>query len=355
MKKTIKLIIAVILILMAGIVLISLAGKPASDGSDCDKEYSLYTANLDGSEMKPVITNSYQQMSHARVSLDKKWITFTRFNNIGKDGCASEAPSNYDIVRKQYIGTEIMLMRIDGSGLRALVPSKKGRAAANSYWTPDGKGLVYIYNDGKKSRINHIIFDGNMEIKSETEIPLPDYIQAADPQWGKDSSGNDWIVFPAHNTQTNTRGLWWVKPDGSSLEQLTWPELQDNDPKISPDGSKVAFMRKVKEGFHWHSMILDLETREETDISAGYFPEDILAGVDAMPEWSSDGELLIFWHIYISKQRQETSLHTIRPDGSGRKKIPLPEGNVYGIVAFFPDEGSDDDTRIIFFAHKNKD
>ncbi len=351
MNKTIKIIIVVILIFVVGIVFVNLAGRLAPDGSGCDKEFGLYTANLDGSGMKLLISDSWRQMSHARVSPDKQWIAFSRYNRIGRDGCAIPSPGNYPTEGEGYAETEILLMRLDGSDLRVLVPPKGGEAAVNSYWTQEG-GLIYMC---KQAKICHLTFGDDMEVKSNTEIPIPDYLAPVDPYWGKDFAGNERIVFPAYNRQTKKKGLWWVKPDGSSLEQLTWPELQDNDPKISPDGSKIAFMRKIKEGLHWHSMILDLETREETDLSAGYFPEDILVGVDAMPEWSSDGELLIFWHLYIVNQRQETSLQTIKPDGTGRKKIPLPEGNVYGIAAFFPGEGSDDNTRIIFSAHKTKD
>ncbi len=335
----------------------AIIGETAKNGTKCNKEFGLYIANLDGSNMKLLISDSYRQMTHARVSPDKEWIAFTRYNNIGKDGCAIPSPGNYQTEGQGYEETEILLMRLDGSDLRVLIPPKKGVASANSYWTPDGKGLVYIYGDGRKSRASHLIFDENMEIESDTEIPTPDYLGVVDPQWGKDSSGNDWIVFPARNRQTGKMGLWWVKPDGSGLEQLTFPEYQDNDPKISPDGTKIAFMRKVKEGIHWHNIILDLETREETDLSEGYFPENLYAGADLMPEWSSDGELLIFWHIYVDvdNQRPETPLQTIKPDGSERKKIPLPEGYVYSIVAFFPNEGSDDNTRIIFTAYKIKD
>lgn len=344
----------VVLIFIVGIVLVRLVKRPASGGSGSDKEFGLYTANLDGSDMKLLISDSYRQMTHARVSPDKKWVVFTRFNKIGKDGCATEAENNYDKRGEQYEKTEILLMRLDGSDLRVLIPAQKGKAAANSYWTPDGKGLIYIYGDGRKSRASHLIFDEDMEIKSNTEIPTPNYLAVVDPQWGKDSSGSDRIVFPAHNLQTGKRGLWWVKPDGSSLEQLTWPKLQDNDPKFSPDGTKIAFMRRVKEGLHWHSMILDLKTRKEKDLSAGYFPEGILVGADGMPEWSSDGRLLVLWHVFpdLKNKRAKSVLHTIKPDGTGRKEIPLPEGYNYQMPVFFPGEGSGKDARIIFSTRK---
>lgn len=85
------------------------------------KNLELYTANLDGSNMRLLISDSYRQMTHARISSDKQWIAFTRYNNIGKDGCASENECNYDESNEQYKGTEIVLMRIDGSDARTIV------------------------------------------------------------------------------------------------------------------------------------------------------------------------------------------------------------------------------------------
>ena len=360
-----KITIVTILII-AGTVLINLAREPASDGSTCKREFSLHTANLDGSGMKTLITDPNREMNHARASPDKKWIAFSRYNNVGKDGCASCEGSNFDGVWGQhYLDTEIMLMRIDGSDLRSLIPVRKNTVAVNPYWTPDGRGLVHMYSGGGKVNLNHIVFDENMEIENSAFIPLPDHLSVADPYWGIDSNGNDLIFFVGVNRQTKKTGIWMVRPDGSNLEQLTWPEYQDNDPKISPDGKKIAFVRKLGEwgvGARFHVIVLDLETREETDLSEGYFPEELFVGGDVMPEWSSDGELLLFWHIFWDTpekvQKRYTELHTMKPDGTGRTKIPFPreyEEHMPNIVAFFPDEGSDEDTRIIFSAFRAKD
>ena len=45
--------------------------------------------------------------------------------------------------------------------------------------------------------------------------------------------------------------------------------------------------------------------------------------VDAVPEWSSDGRLLIFWSV-VRDNLKESGLWTMNPDGSGRRRIPLP-------------------------------
>ncbi len=355
MNKAIKITIIVILILIVGAVFVNLAGRPAPDGSDCDKEFGLYTANLDGSWMKLLISDSWRQMTHARVSPDRQWVAFTRYNNIGKDGCASENEGNYDEPLEQYKGTEIVLMRIDGSDVRTIIPHEKDKVSANSYWTPDGKGLIYVSAPNEKGnpQINHIVFDNNMEIKSSSKIPIPENVIPTDPHWR-----GDWIVFPATDPVTRTRGIWRIKYNGEGLEQLTWPKTKvpigDNDPKFSPDGSKVAFLRQVKEGAFFHAVIVDVNTKEEKDLSAGYLPENAIAAFDGPPEWSSDGELLIFPHILVDKEKALSELHIIKSDGSGRKKVPLPREYLYFHTAFFPDEGSDDNARIIFSAHKLK-
>jgi len=145
-----------------------------------------------------------------------------------------------------------------------------------------------------------------------------------------------------------------MNADGTNARQLTHPVIPesakkfslppgDADPKFSPDGTKVALMRHIGIA-DWHIIIVDVKTGQERDISKG-------VTCDAMPEWSSDGKLLIFWSA-DQKNLNKTELYTIRPDGTERKKIPLPPGYIYSMPAFFPGEGSGEKARIIFSAKK---
>ena len=74
--------------------------------------------------------------------------------------------------------------------------------------------------------------------------------------------------------------------------------------------------------------------------------------VDGVPEWSSDGRRLIYWHANL-KELKKSGLYTMDPDGRDRRRIPLPGGHFYTMPAFFPGEGSGDSARIIFSAQKN--
>ena len=333
-----KLIISILVILFV----LFIAGNNPKQNKKTDNLFGIYYSTLDGKNMKLIIGDSYREMNHARVSPDKKWVTFTRFNKKSSNGLAVEDKSGYDT-------TEIMIAKLDGSELQSIVPPKKGIVAANSYWTPDGNGILYISNDNKNkiTQINKI----DLKTKKITTLATPKGMWVLDPN----QVGNI-IVFPAVDKKKNKNVLWIMNPDGSNAKQITNPiftenkneklqyRLGDFDPKISPDGTKIAFMRQFAQD-DWRIMVKNIFTGEEKDLSKK-------KTIDAMPEWSSDGKLLIFWHI-DKKNVENMGIYTIKSnDGSDRKKVLLPKGFFYTIPAFFPNEGSSNDTRIIFSAKK---
>jgi len=338
MKKLIFYILQFLII----IVLLSscVSAKPYSS-----ERFAIFISTLDGSSFKKLLTDSYREMNHVRVSPDGKWITFTRFTKKKLSGLAEEKGGNYE-------GTEILIMSLNGSKIETIVPARKGRVAANSYWTPDGKGLLYISTDGKKKRPRIKIID--IKTRKERELPVPEYLIPTDPH-----QVDDMIVFPAVPVKgPKVSSIWIMKMDGTGLRRITNPRLKidqrlfsshapagDTDPKLSPDKSKVALMRHV--GKHnWHIVVVDLKTGEERDLSPPY-------SVDAMPEWSSDGKLLVFWHV-DPKNLKKSGIYYMKPDGSERRKVPLPPGYLYKMPAFFPTDRAGPKARIVFSGKKVK-
>ncbi len=300
--------------------------------------FGVYTATLDGNNMTLLLANPTQEMTHLRLSPDKQWITFTRYNKKGPGGLAREEFG--------YMYTEVMLMRADGTDVQTLVAPQKGIINANSSWTPDGKGIIFVSTDNPQRKPR--VYQMDLESRQRTRVPTPQGLDVADPHWIVDC-----IVFPVHQGQAYP--IWAMKPDGSRAEQLTYPQiplsrqdgkfqLGDYDPRLSPDGSKVVFMRYFGND-NWHVVVFDRITGKEQDLSPA-------ESVDAVPTWSSDGALLIFWHANL-KNLPETGLYTMKPDGSDRKRIPLPRGYHHKSPHFFPGEGSSDETRIIFSARKD--
>lgn len=330
--------LSAIRLLLAGALLVLITAGCSQPYSGPDR-FGIYISTLEGSSLRPVIQDPWREMNHARVSPDGKWVVFTRYNRKGSHGEALETGG--------YEETEIMVVGIDGTGLRTLVPPQKGKAAANGYWTPDGKGILFVSNDNPQAKpeVRHIDFPSG----TISRVPTPAGLSASDPhQVGKH------LVFPAEKKDEQRNVLWLMEKSGKNARQVTHPKVSvpsgstpfqvgDYDPKLSPDGSKVAFMRYFGDD-NWHIMVLDVQTGKERDLSEA-------VTTDGVPEWSGDGKLVIFFHV-DKKNHSKIGIYTVKPDGSGRKKVPLPPGLFYTTPAFFPGSGSGPDARIILSASR---
>ena len=348
-----------------------------------EAEFSIFTCTLEGKDLRELVHDPTRQLTHARVSPDKQWVAFTRFNSIGNGGLALEYEG--------YLETEIMRMRIDGSDIETIVPPVRGLANFNSNWTPDGGGLLYAsdVNDEIRTRVHAIDLESRQIRVVRPDPSIPNALAMADPH-----ARGDRMVFSVQfaNALDRLSHLWTMGLDGSAPEPLTHPIISsipdvvaeqggggnpikrlldyrrsiktsfqssrmisasrtptdkniigDYEPKMSPDGTQVAFMRRFAE-HNYHLMIVDVESGEERDLSAGLT-------ADVTPEWSSDGKLLIFWHV-DGFGAENTEVWTVAPDGSDRKRVPLPKGLIPERPAFFPGEGSGPDARIIFSASR---
>ncbi len=306
--------------------------------------FGIYSSTITGKNFKCIITDPYRELNHVRVSPDRRMITFTRFNKKKLfSGLAEE--------KNGYTDTEIMIANIDGTGIKSLTGHSKFIVNVNSYWTPDGKGLIYMSNDNpdkKTLRIKYI----DLKTHKITNI-TPAYLPwVSDPQMVKDK-----LVFPASRSadKSAVRSIWIMNLKKKEARQLTRPDrirlgkkrglppAGDSDPKLSPDGKKVAFTRHMGDG-SFHTIVMDLTTGRERDLSEP-------GAIDVMPEWSSDGRLLTYWHVDM-KNLSKIGIYVIRPDGSGRRQVPLPKGYHFKMPSFFPGDGSGPNARIIFSGKK---
>lgn len=325
-------------LLRAVVTVIAASGVVSCAAADPDR-FGIVVSTLDGRNVQRIVSDPEREVNHARVSPDKKWITFTRYNKRNWRGIAKEEGG--------YMETEIMLVRIDGSEMQTLVPPRKDMVAANGYWTEDGKAILYVSNDNpaRRGQISRI----DLATRTVAKVSLENDLWAADPHPVRGQ-----MAISVFDPKEKLTSIWLTSDAGGKARRLTSPKLSgpgqagtplgDYDPKISPDGSKVIAMRNM--GKHnWHAVLIDLRSGDERDLSAD-------KAVDGVPEWSSDGKKLIFWHVDV-KELGKSGLYTMNPDGSERRRIPLPKGHFYTMPAFFPGEGSGSDARIIFSAEKN--
>jgi dipeptidyl aminopeptidase/acylaminoacyl peptidase len=311
--------------------------------------FSIRTATLAGNNIQTIYTDRYRQATHIRVSPNGRWIMFSRYND--KEKKSGLAMENID-GKNHYENTELILMRSDGSELRSIVPPRKGIIAVNSNWTDDGKGFVFLSNDNKKRvlEIRRAYLNSKMEITHFSTIRLPKYIVPVDPHLHKGR-----LVFPAVDLRNMQRGLWIANEDGSDLRKLTTPrdpdsgkpvkhpDSGDNDPRFSPDGSQVAFMRLVKGKGLWSIYTVDVATGKEASLTRKHLSPTQL---DAVPEWSGDGNLLIFWTADIKKV--EFSITSLKPNGSKRYTVLKNPYQFHQSPAFFPNTGSGPHAKIAY-------
>jgi dipeptidyl aminopeptidase/acylaminoacyl peptidase len=318
-----------------------------------DVVFSIRTSTLGGNDLRTIYTDTYRQATHLRVSPDGQWIMFSRYND--KDPTDGLAKENID-GKNHYQNTELVLMRADGSELRVLIPPKKGVISVNSNWTDDGKGFVYLSNDNEKRvpEIRHAYLNSRMEITQITSVQLPIHLIPVDPHLHKGK-----LVFPAVDLRNMSRGLWIAQENGKNLRQLTiptdpstgnqikHPSSGDNDPRFSPDGSRVAFMRLIEGKGLWSIYVVDVSSGKVTSLTKRHLSA---TQFDAVPEWSGDGKKLIFWSVDFKTVR--FSITTVNPDGSQRSTVASDPYEFLQSPAFFPNTGSGPNARIAFSAWK---
>ena len=305
-------------------------------------KFAIWTGELDGKNLKLIISDPNRQMSHTRVSPDKKWIAFTRYNKKLKDGYAYE--------KGGYKYTETCIIHLDGTGLQTLAGPKPGILNCNPNWTSDSEKIIFMSTDNPQKR--PYLYWINLKDRKITRVPTPGYLKfVSDP----DHIG-DQVVFAAPSIDSSPSPLWIMNEDGSNARQLSYPPEKcladqkgpvhwgDYDPSFSPDGSKVTIFRNYGKDVY-HIIVMDIITGIEKDLSTGKVAEGVA-------DWSSDGNLLLFRHVNLENLK-DYGLYTMRPDGSNRKKIPLPGGVLHNVQpSFFPGEGSTPQTRIVFSTEK---
>lgn len=302
--------------------------------------FSIATSTLSGASPTLMASDPKREINHARISPDGKQFVFTRYNLFNRDGEALEING--------YLQTELIVCQVAGEACTVVVPARRGIVAANAYWTPDGQRLLFVSNDTANREPGIAVLD--LASRQISMLQTGNDVEFADPH----QVGQLMVAPGKEKSAERLSQLFLFDLPTMKRRQLTWPRipkmtsmdppLGDHDPKLSPDGRFVAVMRHLDKD-DWAIVVVDCATGAERNLS-GPRP------VDAVPEWSSDGRLLIFWHVDRDDLRR-SGLYTMRPDGTERRRVPLPQGYFYTMPAFFPNAGSGPDAGIIYSARPN--
>ncbi|MGH9145022.1 MAG: TolB family protein, partial [Vicinamibacterales bacterium] len=103
-----------------------------------------------------------------------------------------------------------------------------------------------------------------------------------------------------------------VNADGSGFHEVTSGANNNGFPSMAPDGKRFVYRSFGPDGEGLR--IMHLETKAVTTLTEGY---------DNFPLWSPRGDLIMFSRVV----KGDYEIFTIRPDGTGVKRLTFSKGN----------------------------
>ena len=141
--------------------------------------------------------------------------------------------------------SQIFVRNIDGSGARQLTGGEgPGSGRYDPDWSPDG-GKIAFTGPGPGTDIHVMNSDGTNQTRLLNSVTMSGW----DPSWSPDGAK---IAFTS-GSGGGQYDVFVINSDGSGLVNLTdnyvgppdYTRIDDEEPAWSPDGTRIAFLRKV--------------------------------------------------------------------------------------------------------------
>ena len=160
-----------------------------------------------------------------------------------------------------------------------------------------------------------------------------------EPRWSPDGTKIAFTRFMAGKQQQTTAELFIINADGTNPQRLTHNNFLDNTPSWSPDGRQIAFS-SGRSGV-WEVYVIELATRAVRQLTDN---------LSSTPSWSPDGRQIVFERfIKIANGINPKTIYIMDADGQHQRRL-LPDPPLDGPPTFryFP-RFSADGERILFY------
>ena len=241
-----------------------------------DESFEIWTVDPDGSNKRPLTRQGGRDPAW---SPDGRRIAYVRYDTVAR--------------------TTIYVMDADGSHQRRLIRGTTSRNMASPAWSPDGQKIAFVRDTGKIGDAEIWVMDADgTHQRRLTRNAVSDYA----PAWSPDGAR---IAF--ERGSVTKRAIWVMNANGTAPQRLTKNTMSDLAPDWSSDGERIVFERESVGEY-------SLPVRHIWQMNAdGSAQRKIGRREGGDPAWSPDGRRIAFV--------RRGDLHVMNSDGTGDRRL----------------------------------
>jgi Tol biopolymer transport system component len=215
-------------------------------------------------------------------------------------------------------GSELVLVSADGGAIRRLTTPSRPLYEGGPAWSPNGSWIAFWRGRGDTNGNDVMLVrpDGTgLRRLTPPRVALPAY---EGPVWARDGRS----VLYASSSSDRDADLFTTEPDGRRLRRLTNNLTQDTEPAWSPDGAQIAFVRlhlsdsAQRPSFNEELYVMRADGSAVRRLTHRAFE-------DLSPSWSPDGSRIAF--VRRVRQRGLLAVYTMHADGGGVRRLTRRE------------------------------
>jgi Tol biopolymer transport system component len=207
----------------------------------------------------------------------------------------------------------IWVVNPDGSGLTQVSAGDDDTPA----WSPSGTMIAFARHQGPLD--DYDIWVMGADGSNARDLTPGSTSDDRHPAWSPD--GKKLVYSGILNDEQGPTQLYTVNVVTGVIKQLTHDAMWDWQPAWSPTGTRIAFIDSNSH-FLW---VVNARGTKEHRVDKAY---------DGSPNWSPDGAEIVFSREARGSKQAIVAIH---PDGTGRRQIVAPNGELERQPAWSPD------------------